>query len=136
MCTVLLPPGDNPIAVNKCIISYFVRQRCALFGQNNYKCLVNTRWCCYLSTRGRGGIQKLHFMGVYGAFADNQLKQTISADYNRATATEEEVYLHAFRNSSLLHGKEWSDSSPGHFIPSCNPIGGEVGWADESVWRR
>ena len=21
MCTVLLPPGDNPIAVNKCIIS-------------------------------------------------------------------------------------------------------------------
>ena len=22
MCTVLLPPGDNPIAVNRCIISY------------------------------------------------------------------------------------------------------------------
>jgi hypothetical protein len=22
MCTVLLPPGINPIAVNKCIISY------------------------------------------------------------------------------------------------------------------
>jgi len=24
MCTVLLPPGDNPIAVNKYIISYHV----------------------------------------------------------------------------------------------------------------
>ena len=25
MCTVLLPPGDNPIAVNKHIISYHIR---------------------------------------------------------------------------------------------------------------
>jgi len=25
MCTVLLPPGDNPIAVNKYIISYIYR---------------------------------------------------------------------------------------------------------------
>ena len=25
MCTVLLPPGDNPIAVNKCIISYHIK---------------------------------------------------------------------------------------------------------------
>ena len=25
MCTVLLPPGDNPIAVNKYIISYHIR---------------------------------------------------------------------------------------------------------------
>jgi len=24
MCTVLLPPGVNPIAVNKCIISYII----------------------------------------------------------------------------------------------------------------
>jgi len=24
MCTVLLPPGDNPIAVNKYIISYYI----------------------------------------------------------------------------------------------------------------
>jgi hypothetical protein len=24
MCTVLLPPGDNPIAVNKYIMSYFL----------------------------------------------------------------------------------------------------------------
>jgi len=24
MCTVLLPPGDNPIAVNKYIISYHI----------------------------------------------------------------------------------------------------------------
>ena len=24
MCTVLLPTGDNPIAVNKCIISYSI----------------------------------------------------------------------------------------------------------------
>ena len=28
MCTVLLPPGDSPIAVNKCIISYNSR-RCS-----------------------------------------------------------------------------------------------------------
>jgi len=26
MCTVLLPPGDNPIAVNEYIISYYVLQ--------------------------------------------------------------------------------------------------------------
>jgi len=25
MCTVLLPPGDNPIAVNKYIISYHIK---------------------------------------------------------------------------------------------------------------
>jgi len=27
MCTVLLPPGDNPTAVNKCIISYHIWKR-------------------------------------------------------------------------------------------------------------
>jgi hypothetical protein len=28
MCTVLLPPGDNPIAVNKYIISYIRKMVC------------------------------------------------------------------------------------------------------------
>jgi len=28
MCTVLLPPGDNPIAVNKYIISYHLQVIC------------------------------------------------------------------------------------------------------------
>jgi hypothetical protein len=27
MCTVLLPPGENPIAVNKCIISFIFGMR-------------------------------------------------------------------------------------------------------------
>jgi len=26
MCTVILPPGDNPIAVNKYVISYLYRE--------------------------------------------------------------------------------------------------------------
>jgi hypothetical protein len=124
-------------------VSYLVYQRRALFGQNNkHKCFQNTSvlkthagavMCLH---EGAGAFQKLHFMGVCGALANNQLEQTISADYNRATATEEEVYLHAFMNSSRLQGNEWSASSPGHFIPSRNPIGEEVGWAYESVWRR
>jgi hypothetical protein len=84
---------------------------------------------------GAGVFQKITFYGRVRVIR-NQLKQTISADYSRATATEEEEYLHAFKNSSLLHGNEWSDTSPGHIIPSRNPIGGEIGWADESVWRR
>jgi hypothetical protein len=33
MCTVLLPPGDNPIAVNKYIISYHIIKNVAfLYG--------------------------------------------------------------------------------------------------------
>ena len=27
MCTVLLPPGDNPIEINKYIISYHIKKR-------------------------------------------------------------------------------------------------------------
>jgi len=32
MCTVLLPPGDNPIAVNKYIISYHIINNGRVFG--------------------------------------------------------------------------------------------------------
>jgi hypothetical protein len=117
--------------------SHLVCQRCALFGQNIYKCSENIHAGAVMCLHeGVGVFQKLHFMGVCGALADGQLKQTNSADYNRTTATEEEMYLHAFKNSSLLHGNKWSASSPSHLILSRNPTGQEVGWADESVWRR
>ena len=71
--------------------------------------------------------QKLHFMGVSVALADNQLKRAISTDYSKAIVTEEEVCLHAFMNSSLIRGNGWSASSTGHFIPSRYPIGERVG---------
>ena len=118
--------------------SYLVCQRCALFGHNkNNKCLENTLWCCCVSTQGRRGISKNYILWACdGHSQTNSWNRQISTDYNRATVTEEEVYLHLFMNSSLLHGNGWSASSPGHFIPSRNPNGEEVGWADESVWRR
>jgi len=36
MCTVLLPPGDNPIAVNKYIISFY-KEKFAPNPLNNFK---------------------------------------------------------------------------------------------------
>jgi len=35
MCTVLLPPGDNAIAINKYIISYQIRHRVTIFYVNH-----------------------------------------------------------------------------------------------------
>jgi len=44
MCTVLLPPGDNPIAVNKYIISYHnITSAATCFGLNNHH-----QGACYL----------------------------------------------------------------------------------------
>ena len=36
MCTVLLPPGDNPTAVNKCIISYHIKNAAFDLGTRQY----------------------------------------------------------------------------------------------------
>jgi hypothetical protein len=47
MCTVLLPPGDNPIAVNKYIIihavlAYQLREACRV--RKTYECSILKKW--------------------------------------------------------------------------------------------
>jgi len=50
MCTVLLPPGDNPTAVNKYIISYIKYIPVSFFSQLYraswyYQTILFTNWC-------------------------------------------------------------------------------------------
>jgi len=44
MCTVLLPPGDNPIAVNKYIISYQYYKIAKIQSKYNYILIAISGW--------------------------------------------------------------------------------------------
>jgi len=92
---------------------------CAVLGRKTTTSVLKTHAGAVMCLHeGAVVFKKLHFMGVCGALADSHMKQAVSADYSRTRATEEEVYLHAFMNSSLLRGNGCSASSRGHFIPS------------------
>jgi len=79
MCTVLLPLGDNPIAVNKYIMPYHIKYQyipCAPFGtkQDKYNILYGSDYGVYLnSTQWILSINEFRIQ-IYLDYPRNELK--------------------------------------------------------------
>ena len=94
MCTVLLPPGVNPVAVNKYIISYISNHISIIISYHNEVFFLLFLYAC------RPTCQK------------NEAK-VFFARYGSICAVE--VYTHVFLTSALCCG-EWGALRTGRFL--------------------